>query len=315
MTAHGTWLAAAARRLLRRDTFETMVSPAIADLQCEADRDLHTRTRHYAAIGMVLAWALVKDLRTDGAAAFTMDAWHSVWMRAGWWWAGSIVVLGWQMHNGFAPWHLLDETTSRAAWFSYTVGFLPFLGLAPATIAAAFYLRRREDVTNRTLVVAMLVIVAVGLAWKLTWSPVIEQRWLQVHQHVAHVIPAGADAFDHPDHSSYVWLQSREDLLGGSGFWHGVISVIPFPLLGIVLARSRGWMVSARLLGLAATWFAIAYASLEIRMRLDPWMRTVAFEPWLNVGILLATPLVWLVLEPRQWSASDGSERESFGEI
>jgi len=37
MTAHGAWLAALSRQLLRRDTFETMVSPALADLQIEAD--------------------------------------------------------------------------------------------------------------------------------------------------------------------------------------------------------------------------------------------------------------------------------------
>jgi hypothetical protein len=53
----GTWLSALARRLLHHDTFELVVSPAIADLQFEQ--------RGHAAVCIALAGALCHDIVGD----------------------------------------------------------------------------------------------------------------------------------------------------------------------------------------------------------------------------------------------------------
>ena len=62
----GTWIAGAARRFFREDTFALIVSPAVADLQCECESgDAITAFRGYVGISRAIAGGLFHDLRTD----------------------------------------------------------------------------------------------------------------------------------------------------------------------------------------------------------------------------------------------------------
>jgi hypothetical protein len=56
----GAWLTSLARPVFHRDTFELIVSPAIADLQFEPPS-----AGGYAAVWLALAGAACRDLRSD----------------------------------------------------------------------------------------------------------------------------------------------------------------------------------------------------------------------------------------------------------
>jgi hypothetical protein len=61
----GAWLTDVARCLLHHDTFEHIASPAIADLQHEADAAGALLARGYAGVLLALAGALCHDIRCD----------------------------------------------------------------------------------------------------------------------------------------------------------------------------------------------------------------------------------------------------------
>lgn len=62
----GAWLAAVTRRLLHGDTFDLIVSPAIADLQFEVPGGgPAAQVRGYVAVWVALAGALWYDFDTD----------------------------------------------------------------------------------------------------------------------------------------------------------------------------------------------------------------------------------------------------------
>ena len=81
----GIWITRIARRVTRPDTFEWLVSPAIADLQAEAAHSGTRRWRHYSAFAVVLGYAVLRDFRMDIGIAFDTDAWRRVWSRAAVW--------------------------------------------------------------------------------------------------------------------------------------------------------------------------------------------------------------------------------------
>ena len=62
----GAWLEALGRRLLHQDTFELVLSPAIADLQFESpDAGLVGVTRCYAGVAAAILGALLQDVGSD----------------------------------------------------------------------------------------------------------------------------------------------------------------------------------------------------------------------------------------------------------
>ena len=61
----GDWLTRVTRRLLHDDTFELIVSPAIADLQFESSSLGTPPARAYLAVWIALAGGLVLDLDHD----------------------------------------------------------------------------------------------------------------------------------------------------------------------------------------------------------------------------------------------------------
>ena len=73
----GIWLTAIVRRIIRKETFESLVAPALADLQYEAASG-RPIARHYTALVIVIATALLRDLRVDAQLTFAASR---VWRR------------------------------------------------------------------------------------------------------------------------------------------------------------------------------------------------------------------------------------------
>ena len=88
----GIWIARLARRLTRPDTFDRLVSPAIADLQLEAQQGWWGRWRHYPMLAFVIVFALFSDLLGDLARVFDAEAIRVVWSRtAAWAFAAAVI--------------------------------------------------------------------------------------------------------------------------------------------------------------------------------------------------------------------------------
>ena len=67
-----------ARGITHADTFEHLVSPALADLQQESGAG-RQRRRHYVGLIMVSACAVARALRVDASFVANNDAWRTVW--------------------------------------------------------------------------------------------------------------------------------------------------------------------------------------------------------------------------------------------
>ena len=75
----GNWLATLGRSLVRPETFETLVSPAIADLQSEATRGPLTAASFIAAffvVGMIVMQLEISLLR--GVPSYAYQRWRDV---------------------------------------------------------------------------------------------------------------------------------------------------------------------------------------------------------------------------------------------
>jgi len=290
----GRYLEGLARWLTRADTFERLVSPAIADLQCEAGRGRLMRMRHYMAVGGVLVWAIVGDLSRDAGLAFEPGARHGVWRRAAWWYLAAVGVFAW-IGSGDTPWHLLDAATRQAALISAALN-LPFAAMAPATAAAVFYLRR-HGAPIRTIVAVTMLVVAATTVLTLAISQYNNGVSMQIYERVDAALPAAAREGGHSDHRWSIWLDyRRDDLVDRSSLYRSGAGMVPWALLGFVLARGRNWKVPVRLTGFVATWFALGY----IVLRIDVTLRMVpstAYQRWRDVVLMLATSLIWLLVE------------------
>lgn len=218
MKSPGRYLELIGQRLTRPDTFERMVSPAIADLQREAGRGVLMRARHAVAVGSVIIWALVIDLRTEAIMAFDVDARRTVWRRAAWWYAGSAIAIA-LLASGNVPWQFLDAATRRAATLS-TVFTVLVGALAPATAAATFYLWRRTAGALRPGAAATLLMVAATAAAAMATDLFAATAQMQLYHRVAETIPAAASNIGDPDyrwHTGWAIAPRISRMDGGSG--------------------------------------------------------------------------------------------------
>ena len=257
----GRYLEAVARRLTRSDTFERLIAPAIADLQCEAPGGFVLRMRHYLAIGVVLLCALARDCRLDLRTAFEPDTRQPVWTRAALWYLGIVAVMtlvalrgdahwSWGIGTflttfemeGAMPWHLLSADQTKAALLtSLLQGLISALPFAMA--AAAFHLYRQNR--GRTVVATAIVASAMTAAVGLSVRPLRASADRAIYETVAPqaISPGRAGGSQHWKE----WLQSRErELDSRTTVWLDLqngVTVLPFAMFGVVLARRRSWGV------------------------------------------------------------------------
>jgi len=258
----GVWLARLCRRLVRPETFEWLVSPAIADLQAEADLGILQRCHHYAGLAFVVAWALMSDLRADVAEAFDHDSAQRIWRHAAIWYIGivslmTLMALRSQAHwsfgfgtflttfdmDGAMPWHLLSAAQGKAALTSALLqGFVSALPFG--ITAAAFHLSRQKR--RRTIVATVVLASAITAAAGLGVRPIRAGADRALYETVAPQVADPQNVVGDTQHWQ-VWLQTRQrEFDSRIAFWmdlQNAVMVIPFALFGIVLARRRGWGV------------------------------------------------------------------------
>ena len=280
----GIWIARLARRLTRPDTFDRLVSPAIADLQLEAQHGWWARWRHYPVLAYVVVFALFRDLLGDLARVFDAGAIGVVWSRTAAWAlaAGAI--------NGAVMYALLSN--APGTWPGDDGARLAVLGresigvaLTVAMIVAAYKFRRREGAGPRavaaaTVVVAIVAFVATHVSTML-WAPAIHA-----------VVEAGRTA---SGPATDIVVVYPPDIVNA-------LSMIPFAWLGVVLARRRGWGLAASAAAILGTWVfvnATAFPYYQVA-HIVPGLETVLFDRYSvppHMVTLIGLIIVWRAIE------------------
>ena len=302
-----------ARRITREETFESLVAPALADLHFDATMR-RPLTRHYVGLVAVIATALLRDLRID--IQLTLSA-GRVWRRAAVWFSGgTIFYVGLLMYYEM-PWHLLDAS-GRAAVLATALGTGALVAIPSTVAAASFQLRRSGIAPHRTIPMAALCCALVLVAFQLFATaarPAVNQVILESASRVIAQRHPGAGLDDgtifdrtmrgNPRPGYWKgWLEKiRERSLDPSASRGGVESsaagtdplfalvVIPYAIVGVVLARGRGWTVFVRGGGIVITNVAFQILVIMISRRAPgPYAESMR-----GLGVSFLTAGVWLL--------------------
>jgi hypothetical protein len=304
----GVWLTAIARLITRTDTFDSLVAPALADLQYEAASRQPTG-RHYAALVIVIATALLRDFHTDVQLTFGAPR---VWRRTATWWAGFGILYVATVLYADTPWHLLDATGQAAALafalVNGVVGALPV-----ALVAAVFHLRRESAAPRRCIGVTAMTFFAAAVALQLTTVLIMPSANRILVESVSGVVAehrAGAgldDEIRYPGQWQR-WVETRRErsaspsskLTSGVGgaiaafTFSLVVTLAAFVMFGVVLARGRRWTVFLRVVGLFATYtfLQVFIITLQIPMLTAASGGSDGFR---QMVVMLVTALAWLL--------------------
>jgi hypothetical protein len=277
----GTWLIRIGNWVARKDTFDRIVAPAIADLQVEASLGFVQRWRHYFAIAAVLTLALLTDLRTDVLSAFDSSA-RLAWRRAAIWYAGFaavFTVVGIRYSVPDMPKDGVWSAVLTHAAFEAAITAVP-VAIAPA----ALYLSRRSS-SGRSVVLAAMIVAAltVGSAMAVRPLRMSADQTLSNRIHSLNTGRAG-EYWDksYLDENVTSWL----DIQSGA-------SVLPYAVIGVVLSRRRGWRIASTIGQFMATWVLLV-AFVVLRMDDTP---SLVFQRWRDIGLLTMVSLIWLTAD------------------
>jgi hypothetical protein len=300
----GTWLTAVARRVLRSSTYDAIAWPAIADLQHEAHTTSRVRlVRSYAGVVRALSLASGRDIGSDLREVLDLDSARVVWAPAAAWAAGlSLVVLIGPSIDADARYRAELVATLLAG---VAVFFAPFL-----MVPAAFALSRRGTGRSRSLTVVVLVITAVSWAAAFGMRPTRERLELTLEAARWHVaaedgsgmaqrLTAGQSAVDT---ARMLDGPIRARQRAALGFWKDLRVGLGVPLMalvGVALARSRGWMVPVRFAAMAGAWMLLTMTVLSLGIgRSLP----AAHQGWRDLVLVLMVATVFL--GPRAFGAA-----------
>lgn len=286
-------IASLASRLLREETFRHIAAPAIADLQHEVPTVSGVRlVRSYAGALRALAMAGGHDMRANLSEAFDVDAVRVVWLPAAAVATGlSLLVI---LFNGVTTDARYRSELLATVLATMAVAFAP-IAMAPG----AFALSRRGTGHRGALAAAVLVITTLSWVSAFGMRPTRERLELQLEAsrwHVAAADGAGMaqrlTAGQSPAETARMLdgpIRTRER--AQRGFWSDLrygLSVPVLALLGVALARRRGWMVPVCLVAMAMTWMVLmmTLTSLGIGRNLD-----TLHQGWsqMAIGLIVAT--------------------------
>ena len=224
----GIWMTRLAKHLTRKDTFERLVSPAIADLQSEAAHGWVRRARHYGALSLVLGCAVLRDFRLDMRTAFDADSWRTVWSRAAVWalvaglcnWAAMYVLTARTLARLDIP-PGLEATALNGAVFRSIVP-----ALIGALVVAVYRLKRRNPASVRAVIAAAIVFMAI--------TPILGYMATALYAPAREALDQ-AYRIARPDLPEVTTVPQRLQALAG------MIQTAVFAWLGAALARYRGW--------------------------------------------------------------------------
>jgi hypothetical protein len=272
----GTWLIRIGRWMSRKETFERMVAPAIADMQAEAAFGTIRRWRHYAGIGLVFVHAVLQDLRLDLTSAFDADARRMVWKRTAIWYVGVVgllTVLGLRYN---LPSDLPMDGLWSAALTSTGLEAV-VTGASISTVVAVLYLCRKPS-SRRSIALTVFIIGTLTSTFALAVRPLRMSADDELFHGIDHNKPGDLDA-------RVAW---SKDL-------HSGVSVLPSALMGIVLARRRGWRVARAVIGLFATWQLVVILLLYLG-RSGP-VPDLAIQYWRQIAINSVVAVIWLMFD------------------
>ncbi len=305
MMAHDGWLAALFRRVLHRDTFEMMVSPAIADLDSERTGDWRTHLRHWGGLVVVLGAALLRDWYTDAKTAFDVGARRDVWLVSAMWYTAPTVLLAGVLLKNQTPWHLLDATAGTAVVLDTVLGARLYASYV-AVIAAVFLLSRRVS-SIKALVIGVGVVSLAFASMNATSSAVRMPLNRTIHETAsrnlaAAPVPAGEPSWERTDGRKWVEWRSGQakqhatttEVLG----WFAIVPLtalfnfMPFGLVGLALARTRDAWVALRAAAVISTIVAIYLLT-------NKWDEPNQFLQFLRqMQAVTAGALVWIAVGP-----------------
>jgi len=274
----GEWLARLGARIARKETFEHMVSPAIADMQFESRLHRHVRWRHCLGLVVVLTRAFLHDLRLDVATVVDSEARRVAWKNAGLWFlafATLFTLAGLRDYRAHEALKLdgLWPTALTSAGLAAAIA-----AVQPGMIAAVVYLYRKSD-SLRAVVMVILTVAVLTSAFAMLVRPIRMSANQQIHNAVS------PRAGGHPDELNPLatWWQAIQ-----SG-----VQVIPHALLGIVLARRRGWNLAFTIPQFFATWI-ILIAVLRDYLFGDLTVPAITYQRWREIALNCLVAIIWL---------------------
>jgi len=283
----GIWMTRIARRLTRPDTFDRLVSPAIADLQLESQLTRFARWRHYPAIVLVIAWALISDLAGELPRVFDAEALRLVWRRAAAY-ALAGAAVNWAIYYTLIGARLSDlqiADTARQTILQSVVYQSVAPGLTVLMIVAAYNLKRRDPAGLRTVAAATIVVAVTTLVATYV-STLLQEPAL--HAFALERLRSGA-----------TYEVVRPPLLINA------ISMVPFAWLGVVLSRRRGWPLGFSACTILGTWVLLnvtGFSFLYPLARLVPGLDAALFSRYSvpsNLLTLVGLILLWRTIERR----------------
>jgi hypothetical protein len=325
----GGWLTAFAARLLRHETFESIASPAIADLQTDAPRN---RARNYLGVARALLLAMFTDARADLAHAWEPAARRQVWLPAALFYVSLVVLVTAWWSLGISP-ALLGTDGVRAVLMAIVVT-TAIACVAYATGCAAFLMGRRAPEGTRRAIVASallsLIVMATSVAtrparddievyaraaqWRRLFEPTLDPRERRSLDDVlttpptgvSHVIPNSelrarfnaaeivARMLFKPDNDRLPpfvrVLSSDAQAIKRSDDLRSGAAVFALALVGLALARSRSWWIAVRAALMVLAW-VIAMAA---------WITTPSvhwtYRGWAQIAIIIAISAVSFLL-------------------
>ena len=303
----GVWLTTIARRITRQDTFDSLVAPALADLQYEAASG-RPIARHYTALVIVIATALLRDLRVDAQLTFGASR---VWRRVAAWYGGFVILFVATVLYADTPWHLLDATgQATAVANALAIGLMA--ALPTAVVAAVFHLQRENPAPRRTIAVAAMAFLLAAVALQVAAASISPTANRMLHESVSRVVAQQRTGAELDDRKSYPghwtsWLETKRvrsapaasTLAGGVGSaavglaFSSILNLIPYVLFGVALARGRRWTVLLRVVGLIVTYAALQVfiISLGIPVLTGPSRGHGAIR---QLVVMFVTAIVWL---------------------
>lgn len=273
----GTWLIRIGNWIARKDTFDRIVAPAIADLQVEASLGFVQRWRHYFAIAAVLTLALLTDLRTDVLSAFDSSA-RLAWRRAAIWYAGFVAVF-----TVVGIRYSVPDLSKDGVWsavLTHAAFEAAITGVSFAIAPAALYLSRRSS-SGRSVVLAAMIVAALTVGSAMAVRPLRMSADQTLSNRIHSTNKRGAEEWD----KSYLdenvtWWQ---DIQSGAG-------VLPYAVIGVVLSRRRGWRIASTIGQFMATWILLVVFVVG-RMGHTP---SLVSQRWRDIGLLTTVSLIWL---------------------
>jgi hypothetical protein len=264
----GDWIALVARCVIREHTYDRTVSPAIADLHFEAStRFRMQRLLGYVSIYRAVFGALAIDIGEDLSRAFNRDARSSAWRAAAILCVlqiGLSLILNWQPMLGIEELGL----DGLGVVLAFNFPSLVLASLPAAFIPFAVVMTRRHGLARPILTAAAVVsvvIVVVGVTLAVPAGRMADQyrqaAFWRARMETADP-PRSLEAVRRDLTVELTRQDQRRARADRNRFlYHGIaaraMGTFAFAIIGIGLARKRGWRMLLWAAGAYVVWMAI----------------------------------------------------------